>query len=1299
MSIVTGTPGDDRLSGTQSTDILEGLGGNDILDGMGVADTLSGGDGDDIYVVDDTGDVVIEAPGGGFDTVYASVNYALSENVERLGVNGFTTTYAVNLTGNGLVNEIIGNDGVNILDGGAGADLLKGLGGDDIYVVDSAGDVVQESSGGGFDTIYTSVSYALGQETERLGVNGFTTTYAVNLTGNALANEIIGNDGVNILDGGAGADLLKGLGGDDIYVVDNAGDAIVESAGGGFDTVYTSASYAIGANVERLGVNGFTTTYAVNLTGNALANEIIGNDGVNILDGGAGADLLKGLGGDDIYLVDNAGDLAVENAGGGFDTVYTSVSYTIGANVERLGVNGNATTYAINLTGNGLANELIGNDGANIIDGAAGADIMTGFGGDDIYLVDNAGDVAVEAASGGYDTIYSSVSYILGANVERLSVNGVFTSYAIDLTGNGLGNEIIGNDGANLLNGGDGDDSLTGLAGNDTLIGGAGTDTLSGGAGSDSFVFDSSLGSGNIDRILAFEAGGIDRIVLAGANGQPFGALASGQLAAGSFVVGTAAIDANDYVVYNPTTGALLYDADGSGAGAAVQFATLPTGLNLNAASFQVSGPANNLPVITSGGTASVAENSPTSTIVYQTAASDADGDRISYSLSGTDAGALTIDANGAVRLISSADFETRTSYTFIVNAFDSTGAGASRSVTLTVTDVADTAGPTPVINETSAANDSVGQAQSISRGLLQPSSNSLLFDDDLPSVTIKGSISAAGDIDVYSISLQQGEKLILDIDNTSGDLDTVVRIYDSTGKLIGFVDDSRIDPGSPADHNDGTGYDSFYSLRAPTTGTFYFSVESWGEGVDNGPGSGTTTGSYDLNVSIGPVATAAQILEEDIEALIDSQGWPDPNANLPGTNLTYSFPNSPSDYPAGTTEVTNNFEQFNATQRGAVSTMLQQIASFSNLTFDQLLDPQDGSATIRYAMSDEPDVAYAYLPGGTLGGTAWFRNSPLDGRTTPSFDNPVPGGYGWMSIIHETGHTLGLKHGHEAPAVSFDRDSVEYTVMTYRSHVGQTPDGYTNETWGFPTTPMALDIAALQRLYGANFNFNSGDTVYSWSPTTGQMFVNGVGGLIPGGNRVFMTIWDGGGNDTYDFSNYSGGGGLTIDLRPGEWTKISDVQIANLGANYFARGNIFNAFLFDNDPRSLIENAIGTPQGEWIIANQASNRLTGGGGEDWFTFFSPSDCSASAPDTITDFISGSGDKINLERMDANTTTSTNDAFSFIGTNAFNGIAGQLRYEVVDNQVHLYGDVNGDSVADIHIIVNSPIISLQDFFL
>ena len=142
-----------------------------------------------------------------------------------------------------------------------------------------------------------------------------------------------------------------------------------------------------------------------------------------------------------------------------------------------------------------------------------------------------------------------------------------------------------------------------------------------------------------------------------------------------------------------------------------------------------------------------------------------------------------------------------------------------------------------------------------------------------------------------------------------------------------------------------------------------------------------------------------------------------------------------------------------------------------------------------------------------------------------------------------------------------------------------------------YPQTLMMLDIAATQEMYGANFATNGGNTVYKWSATTGEMFINGVGQGAPAGNKIFMTIWDGGGHDTYDFSNYTTN--LSVNLQPGGWSTVSTTQLASLGSGHYAAGNIANALLYDGNPASLIEDVIGGTGSDRIVGNIADNHFT----------------------------------------------------------------------------------------------------------
>ncbi len=178
--------------------------------------------------------------------------------------------------------------------------------------------------------------------------------------------------------------------------------------------------------------------------------------------------------------------------------------------------------------------------------------------------------------------------------------------------------------------------------------------------------------------------------------------------------------------------------------------------------------------------------------------------------------------------------------------------------------------------------------------------------------------------------------------------------------------------------------------------------------------------------------------------------------------------------------------------------------------------------------------------------------------------------------------------------------NSMEFSVMTYLSYVGSDGQFVYNEQFGYAQSYMMYDIAALQHLYGANFASNAGDTTYSWNPRTGDAFVDGELAISPGANRIFETVWDGNGNDTYDLSNYTTN--LVVDLGPGGFSTFARAQRADLGGgpnSGFARGNVFNALLYHDDPRSLIENVIGGTGDDSLTGNQANNRLIGNAGSD----------------------------------------------------------------------------------------------------
>jgi serralysin len=446
------------------------------------------------------------------------------------------------------------------------------------------------------------------------------------ITGNSAANRLEGRAGDDSLDGREGADIMIGGQGNDFYNVDTVehwdpltqtyffgSDQVIEAPSQGNDTVASTVSYALPVNVEELrlvvgGLSGYGNGLDNRLRGWEGAERLEGFAGNDVLDGLAGADVMIGGQGDDTYYVDTVehwdpltqtyffgSDQVIENAGEGSDMVISTVTYTLPDNVERLTLGGFGSLDGY---GNNLDNELIGNPGTNRLeglagndrlDGGTGADAMLGGTGDDTYVVDDVGDQVIEASAEGTDLVRSSISYTLGANVENLtltgsaSISGIGNSRANTINGNSGANILTGGAGNDILNGGAGSDRISGGTGNDTINGGIGADTLIGGNGRDIFLFNSALskvGLTNIDEIKDFSVLD-DTIQLENAvfTELPTHAGFPGPLSTQAFFIGAAAHDADDRIIYDSSTGSLMYDADGNGSGQAVAFAVLATDL------------------------------------------------------------------------------------------------------------------------------------------------------------------------------------------------------------------------------------------------------------------------------------------------------------------------------------------------------------------------------------------------------------------------------------------------------------------------------------------------------------------------------------------------------------------------------------------------------------------------------------------------------------------------------------------------------------------------------------------------
>lgn len=542
---------------------LNGNAGNNILDGMSGADLMKGGLGNDQYRVDNQADKIVESANAGQDSITSVISYVLPANVENLYLSGAANLYG---TGNDLNNKIGGNDGANSLNGGMGVDTLSGGKGDDSYIVDNSNDAAIEKIDEGYDSVSSWVDYALGAHIEKLSLLG---SFAIEGTGNELDNTLIGNTADNILNGdkgddllmggtgndwlsgGSGTNTLQGESGDDTYIASDSDDTFIEEADGGTDTVAAAVSWTLGANFENLKLD---RTADINGVGNDADNVMTGNLGKNVLSGLAGNDTLQGSNGndslygglgDDIYIVSTqwfsplspTHDLVFENPNEGNDTVKSWSDFSLGDNLENLILQGDSN---LNGAGNTANNNIQGNNGDNILNGGGGTDWVS-------YADAEAGVAVSLALSGAQDTG--------GAGMDTL-INF-----------------------ANLM-GGNFDDTLSGNAMNNSLAGGIGADTLLGGAGSDRFFFLTAPEPGETDTVLDF-ASGNDSLQLQQSVFDNIGN--AGQFGANDerFFVGANAHDASDRIIYDAGNGALYYDADGNGAGVAIQFASLTGQPNL----------------------------------------------------------------------------------------------------------------------------------------------------------------------------------------------------------------------------------------------------------------------------------------------------------------------------------------------------------------------------------------------------------------------------------------------------------------------------------------------------------------------------------------------------------------------------------------------------------------------------------------------------------------------------------------------------------------------------------------------
>jgi serralysin len=299
-----------------------------------------------------------------------------------------------------------------------------------------------------------------------------------------------------------------------------------------------------------------------------------------------------------------------------------------------------------------------------------------------------------------------------------------------------------------------------------------------------------------------------------------------------------------------------------------------------------------------------------------------------------------------------------------------------------------------------------------------------------------------------------------------------------------------------------------------------------------------------------------------DIDGILAGVRWA-------GDIVTYGFPVDKGQYgdyarlvdhdsnkatPALQIDETNGFSPLSEVQQQAANAAFGEFAHFTLSTVFQATPATNADVRLGMSTALEPRPdgsagdAYAGYPGdGKSNGDVWLN--PTD------FNNPLLGTRAHQTYFHEIGHALGLKHGHigdvggNATVLPADHNSLEFSTMTYSDYVGQNiADGKTFLEGHAPQSFMMSDIAALQHMYGANFDIYAGNTSYRFDPGNGQTFIDGVAQGVPmaqdgsNSNVLFRTLWDGNGFDTYDFSAYTTA--LDVNLAPGGWTDVDSAVV-----------------------------------------------------------------------------------------------------------------------------------------------------------
>jgi serralysin len=402
-------------------------------------------------------------------------------------------------------------------------------------------------------------------------------------------------------------------------------------------------------------------------------------------------------------------------------------------------------------------------------------------------------------------------------------------------------------------------------------------------------------------------------------------------------------------------------------------------------------------------------------------------------------------------------------------------------------------------------------------------------------------------------------------------------------------------------------------------------------------PRAGLTGGELDLS----------EVHDPNTLALLYFHRWaPVDNAARPATLIPYAFATSASDF----SPPPPSFAVLSQAQQEASRTTFDLVSSYTNLSFRAAAV---GDAAIRISVADG---SRASPPDWNTQGDTFFGSNGV----VPDSVGGVPryfGTDGFLTIMHELGHALGLKHGHfetlnppsprSEVALAANVNDNEFSIMTYASYLGSeinpvAPAPTSAKEGSAPQSFMMYDIAALQEMYGANFAKVGTTDTYRWNGGTGQQTINNSaapGTGLSSTDKIFSTVWTQGAIAIYDLRTF--GQDQVDDLRPGHFLKFSDGQLANLNSDpaipdgtpgYTAQGNIYNALVANGDLRSLIADLITGSGNDTLIGNDRDNKLTSNAGNDILVTAGGNDTVSGGAGTDT-FYFGTGNNILRDTM------------------------------------------------------------------